>query len=105
MQLDSKIPEGTLAEKWDKCRFANKLINPANKRKYEIIIVGTGLAALFLHISHGFWSLLQTLGISHPKYDRPLRVIAWALAGCMAAVFVLVTLRVLFAPFDKVCPI
>ena len=44
MQLDSKIPEGPLAEKWDKCRFANKLINPANKRKYEIIIVGTGLA-------------------------------------------------------------
>jgi len=44
MQLDSKIPEGPLAEKWDKCRFSNKLVNPANKRKYEIIIVGTGLA-------------------------------------------------------------
>ncbi len=44
MQLDSKIPEGPLAEKWDKCRFSNKLINPANKRKYEVIIVGTGLA-------------------------------------------------------------
>ena len=63
-----------------------------------------GLAALFLHISHGFWSLLQTLGISHPKYDRPLRVIAWALAGCMAVVFVLVTLRMLFAPFAPVFP-
>ena len=44
MQLDSKIPEGPLAEKWDKCRFSNKLVNPANKRKYEVIIVGTGLA-------------------------------------------------------------
>ncbi|MDO5673803.1 MAG: fumarate reductase/succinate dehydrogenase flavoprotein subunit [bacterium] len=44
MQLDSKIPEGPLAEKWDNCRFSNKLVNPANKRKYEVIIVGTGLA-------------------------------------------------------------
>ena len=44
MQLDAKIPEGPLAEKWDKSRFSNKLVNPANKRKYEVIIVGTGLA-------------------------------------------------------------
>ncbi len=44
MQLDSKIPEGPLAEKWDKARFNYKLVNPANKRKYEVIIVGTGLA-------------------------------------------------------------
>ncbi|WP_028582866.1 fumarate reductase/succinate dehydrogenase flavoprotein subunit [Desulfogranum mediterraneum] len=44
MQLDSKIPEGPLAEKWKKARFSNKLVNPANKRKYEVIVVGTGLA-------------------------------------------------------------
>ena len=44
MQLDSKIPEGPLAEKWDKARFSYKLVNPANKRKYEVIVVGTGLA-------------------------------------------------------------
>ena len=44
MQLDSKIPEGPLAEKWDKARFNYKLVNPANKRKYEVIVVGTGLA-------------------------------------------------------------
>ncbi len=44
MQLDSKIPEGPLAEKWDNARFKYKLVNPANKRKYEVIIVGTGLA-------------------------------------------------------------
>ncbi len=44
MQLDAKIPEGPLAEKWDKARFSNKLVNPANKRKYEVIVVGTGLA-------------------------------------------------------------
>ncbi|WP_114778702.1 fumarate reductase/succinate dehydrogenase flavoprotein subunit [Botryobacter ruber] len=42
--LDSKIPEGSLAEKWDKHKFNVKLVNPANKRKYDIIVVGTGLA-------------------------------------------------------------
>ena len=44
MLLDSKIPEGTLAEKWDKHKFNVKLVNPANKRKYDVIVVGTGLA-------------------------------------------------------------
>lgn len=44
MKLDSKIPEGPLAEKWTKHKFNLKLVNPANKRKYEIIVVGTGLA-------------------------------------------------------------
>src|SRR3954451_15799204 len=44
MNLDSKIPSGPLAEKWDKRRFEMKLVNPANKRKYRILVVGTGLA-------------------------------------------------------------
>ena len=44
MTLDSKIPAGPLAEKWSKHKFNMKLINPANKRKFNIIVVGTGLA-------------------------------------------------------------
>ena len=44
MQLDAKIPGGRLTEKWDKYCFDLKLVNPANKKKFEIIIVGTGLA-------------------------------------------------------------
>jgi succinate dehydrogenase / fumarate reductase flavoprotein subunit len=44
MQLDAHIPSGPLAEKWDKHRFDLKLVNPANKRKFSIIVVGTGLA-------------------------------------------------------------
>ncbi|TFF40124.1 fumarate reductase/succinate dehydrogenase flavoprotein subunit [Mucilaginibacter psychrotolerans] len=44
MGLDAKIPQGPLAEKWSKHKFNLKLVNPANKRKYDIIIVGTGLA-------------------------------------------------------------
>jgi len=44
MQLDAKIPGGPIAEKWDRHLFELKLVNPANKRKYDIIVVGTGLA-------------------------------------------------------------
>ncbi len=44
MRLDAKIPSGPLAEKWDKHKFEMKLINPANKRKFTIIVVGSGLA-------------------------------------------------------------
>ncbi len=44
MKLDSKIPDGPLSEKWDRHRFELKLVNPANKNRFEIIVVGTGLA-------------------------------------------------------------
>jgi succinate dehydrogenase / fumarate reductase, flavoprotein subunit len=44
MQLDSKIPSGPLDKKWEKHKFEMKLVNPANKRKFNIIVVGSGLA-------------------------------------------------------------
>ena len=44
MNLDGKIPSGPLAQKWDQHRFAMKLVNPANKRKFDVIVVGSGLA-------------------------------------------------------------
>ena len=44
MKLDSKVPNGALAEKWDNHKFEMKLVNPKNKRKFKIIVVGTGLA-------------------------------------------------------------
>ncbi len=44
MNLDPRVPPGPLAEKWDQHRFHMKLVNPANKRKYRILVVGTGLA-------------------------------------------------------------
>ena len=44
MKLDAKIPEGVLSDKWTQHKFNLKLVNPANKRKYTIIVVGTGLA-------------------------------------------------------------
>ena len=44
MPLDARIPGGSLAEKWDRRCFENRLVSPANKRKYRILVVGTGLA-------------------------------------------------------------
>ena len=42
--LESKAPSGPIEQRWDKHRFDMKLVNPANKRKYTIIVVGSGLA-------------------------------------------------------------
>ena len=44
IKLDAKIPEGPIKDKWTNHKFNMKLVNPANKRKYDIIVVGSGLA-------------------------------------------------------------
>ncbi len=44
MELNARVPEGPLPEKWDNHRFHSKLVNPANRRKFKVIVVGTGLA-------------------------------------------------------------
>ena len=44
MELNAKVPGGPIQDKWDNHRFSIKLVNPANKRKYTVIVVGTGLA-------------------------------------------------------------
>src|SRR3954470_6710458 len=43
-ELQSKVPTGPIEKKWDQHRFEMKLVNPANKRKYTVIVVGSGLA-------------------------------------------------------------
>ncbi len=44
MKLDARAPSGPIEKRWEKCRFDMKLVNPANKRKYTVIVVGSGLA-------------------------------------------------------------
>ncbi|MFQ5499183.1 MAG: fumarate reductase/succinate dehydrogenase flavoprotein subunit [Candidatus Zixiibacteriota bacterium] len=44
MKLDARVPSGPIEQKWDKHRFEMKLVNPSNKRKFNIIVVGSGLA-------------------------------------------------------------
>ncbi len=53
MKLDSRIPEGPLADKWSNYKAKQKLVNPANKRKLDIIVVGTGLAGAAAAASFG----------------------------------------------------
>ena len=53
MELNSKIPAGPLAEKWTKYKSEQKLVNPANKRKLDIIVIGTGLAGASAAASFG----------------------------------------------------
>jgi succinate dehydrogenase / fumarate reductase flavoprotein subunit len=44
-EINSHVPSGPLEQKWSKHKFDSKLINPANRRKYEIIVVGSGWPA------------------------------------------------------------
>jgi succinate dehydrogenase / fumarate reductase flavoprotein subunit len=53
LELNSKIPEGPLAQKWEKHKASIKLVSPANKRKYSVIVVGTGLAGAAAAASFG----------------------------------------------------
>ena len=53
MKLDRKEPSGPIQQKWDKQRFELKLVNPANRRKYTVVVVGTGLAGAAASASLG----------------------------------------------------
>ncbi len=78
MKLDAKIPPGPLPQKWDKHKTAIKLVNPSNKRKYEIIVVGTGLAGASAAAS------LAELGYSVKSFciqDSPRRAHSVAAQG------------------------
>src|SRR6202012_3808468 len=78
MSLDAKILKGPLAEKWSTNKFNLKLVNPANKRKYDVIVVGTGLAGASAAAS------LAELGYNVKAYcfqDSPRRAPSIAAQG------------------------
>jgi len=78
MKLDARIPSGPLPQKWDKHKASIKLVNPSNKRKYEIIVVGTGLAGASAAAS------LAELGYSVKSFciqDSPRRAHSVAAQG------------------------
>jgi succinate dehydrogenase / fumarate reductase flavoprotein subunit len=82
MEFSSKIPPGPLTDKWDSCRFSSKLVSPANRRKYEIIVVGTGLAGASAAAS------LAELGYQVKSFclqDSPRRAHSIAAQGGMNA--------------------
>ena len=75
----SNVPDGPLEKKWDKHRFEMKLVNPANKRKYNVIVVGTGLAGAVGRRLPGRaglqrrWLLLPGQPAARPLHRRPGR--------------------------------
>ncbi|MDT8402374.1 MAG: fumarate reductase/succinate dehydrogenase flavoprotein subunit [Bacteroidales bacterium] len=78
VKLDSKIPDGPLAEKWNKYKASAKLVNAANKKKLDIIVVGTGLAGA------GAASSLGELGYNVKNFcyqDSPRRAHSVAAQG------------------------
>lgn len=61
---------------------------------YTFLYIG-GLSALGLHVSHGFWSMFQSLGVNHPKYDGLIRGCSWLVCGLIVTVFVIIVLLLL----------
>jgi succinate dehydrogenase / fumarate reductase flavoprotein subunit len=76
--LDGRIPEGPIAEKWDQYRFDMKLVNPNNKRRFEIIVVGSGLAGASAAATMGELGYNVTLFTYH---DSPRRAHSIAAQG------------------------
>jgi len=76
--LASKIPGGPIAEKWDRCKFENRLVSPANRRKCRIVVVGTGLAGASAAASLGEMGYaVSVFGI----HDSPRRAHSIAAQG------------------------
>src|SRR4029078_7691181 len=76
--LDWKAPEGPIADKWDNHKFDVKLVNPANKRKFKIIVVGSGLAGASAAATLGELGYVVELFTFH---DSPRRAHSIAAQG------------------------
>ena len=93
MDLKSNIPDGPLEKKWDRHRFEMKLVNPANKRKYTVIMVGSGLAGA------GGAAAMAELGYKVKCFcyqDSPRRAHSIAAQGGINA---------WYAPSSSCCPV
>lgn len=64
-------------------------------RPFYTVIYSIGLLALALHISHGFWSMFQSVGINHPKYDFFIRCCAWIFCTLIGGVFLFIVFLLL----------
>ncbi len=78
ISLDSHVPEGPIAEKWDNHKFDVKLVNPSNKRKFHILVVGSGLAGASAAASLGELGYQVTMLTFH---DSPRRAHSIAAQG------------------------
>mgnify|MGYP001037321192 CR=1 FL=1 len=74
--------------------IADEVVLVLHRPVYSILYV-IGLCALGLHVSHGFWSMFQSMGVNHPKYDGLVRILAWMACGLIIAVFLFIVLLLL----------
>jgi succinate dehydrogenase / fumarate reductase cytochrome b subunit len=74
--------------------IADQVARVLNSPLYGMLYI-IGLCALALHISHGFWSMFQSLGVNHPGYNCFIRTAAWIVCGLIVAVFVVIVLLLL----------
>lgn len=68
------------------------IVGPILSNPVYTLFYGTAMLILGLHISHGFWSFFQSLGINHPKYNGMLRLISWVGCILIAGIFLAVVL-------------
>lgn len=73
------------------------IVGPVLGNPLYTLFYGAAMLVLGLHISHGFWSLFQSLGVNHPKYDIFLRSISWAGCIIIAGIFLALVFLLLFA--------
>ncbi len=116
MKLDAREPSGPIAGKWDRHKFEMKLVNPANKRRHTIIVVGTGLAGASAaaslgelgynvlsmvvvgsHLWHGVSSAFQSLGADNNRWTPRILLGGKVMAVLIAGGFIVIALWVHFA--------
>ena len=74
------------------------IVDKVLSRPFYTHLYAIGMTVLALHISHGFWSLFQTLGINHPRYNLIIRIGGYLVTGLLITVFLIIIFLLLFAP-------
>ena len=82
INLDSKIPDGPMADKWSNYVAGQKLVNPSNKRKFKIIVVGTGLAGASAAATLGELGYQVEAFTFHDSPRRAHSIAATAFTAC-----------------------
>ncbi len=71
------------------------IVSPVLNNPVYTFFYATAMLVVGLHVSHGFWSIFQSLGVNHPKYDAFIRTISWAGCILIAGIFLAIVLLLL----------
>ncbi len=73
-------------------QLISEVVDDTLSNFFYVVLYLAGFTALFIHLSHGFWSMLQTFGINHPRYNGMIRVATWGVPGFFLGFFSLIAL-------------